>query len=129
MDTNPIQRTKNNLESPPSGFGFADSTLIDRSSLEEAIASLREVNTQLVTALETRVVIEQAKGILAERYRLDLDEAFLLLRFAARSNRSNLRTLAAAIIRREPTPKAVTDALARPERWRRTQPHSRNQRF
>ncbi len=74
--------------------GFADSTLVDRSSLDEALASLRAVNNQLVTALETRVVIEQAKGILAERYRLDLDEAFQLLRFAARSDRSDLRTLA-----------------------------------
>jgi AmiR/NasT family two-component response regulator len=56
-----------------------------------------ERRAQLQTALDTRVVIEQAKGILAERHGLELDEAFQLLRRAARSNRLKIRELAARI--------------------------------
>lgn len=56
-----------------------------------------ERRAQLQTALESRVAIEQAKGILAERHRLELDEAFQLMRRAARSNRIKLRDLAARV--------------------------------
>jgi AmiR/NasT family two-component response regulator len=56
-----------------------------------------ERRAQLQTALDTRVVIEQAKGIIAERHQLELEEAFQLLRLAARSNRVKIRELAARI--------------------------------
>ena len=41
---------------------------------------------QLQTALDTRLVLEQAKGILAERFGVDVEEAFDVLRGAARSH-------------------------------------------
>lgn len=53
-----------------------------------------ERRAQLQTALDSRVVIEQAKGILAERHGLGLEEAFEVMRRAARSNRMKLRDLA-----------------------------------
>ncbi len=59
--------------------------------------SMRESNTlneQMQTALNSRVVIEQAKGKLAERLGLDMDEAFKILRNQAR--RRNLRLAALA---------------------------------
>jgi GAF domain-containing protein len=49
---------------------------------------------QLETALESRVAIEQAKGILAQLLDIGIDEAFLLLRRRARSSRRLLRVVA-----------------------------------
>ena len=59
---------------------------------------LAERNEQLETALESRIVIEQAKGVLAERYGISPDAAFVRLRAAARSNRMKLHALAAAVV-------------------------------
>jgi ANTAR domain len=74
---------------------------------------------QLQTALESRVVIEQAKGILAERFGLSVEEAFHLLRDAARSGRVQLRLLAETIVEcPSVTPVLVGAALARSERLR-----------
>lgn len=63
-----------------------------------------ERRAQLEHALQSRVVIEQAKGVIAERYGLEPDEAFQLMRKAARSNRMKLRDLVDAIKPGEPTP-------------------------
>ncbi len=93
----------------------ADST--DRLTPSETIARLRGVNQELTGALESRIVIEQAKGVLAERYSLSLDEAFALLREAARSSRTALRSLAETLSQRDDTPEVVLAALTRPERW------------
>jgi hypothetical protein len=49
---------------------------------------------QLQTALHSRVTIEQAKGMLAERLQISVDEAFNLLRQHARSNNLRLSDLA-----------------------------------
>src|SRR3954468_21173950 len=73
---------------------------------------------QLQTALDFRIVVEQAKGMLAERFRLPVQDAFLLLRYAARSSRTNLHTLAEEIVSGRSTPHAVTVAMARQQRWR-----------
>ncbi len=63
-----------------------------------------ERRAQLEHALQSRVVIEQAKGVIAERYGVEPDEAFQLMRKAARSNRMKLRDLVDAIKPGEPTP-------------------------
>lgn len=59
-------------------------------------AAVREAHLQ--HALDSRVVIEQAKGMIAERARVDLDQAFRRLRSYARSNNLKLTDVATAIV-------------------------------
>ena len=56
------------------------------------------LNEQLQTALNSRVIIEQAKGKLAERLGVDMDQAFTLLRDHARTSNRRLSDLARAFI-------------------------------
>ncbi|MEW2580678.1 GAF and ANTAR domain-containing protein [Streptomyces syringium] len=53
---------------------------------------------QLQAALHSRVVIEQAKGVLAERWQVGLDEAFESLRSYARPRRLRLADLAQQVV-------------------------------
>jgi GAF domain-containing protein len=63
-----------------------------------AISQRDALTEQLQTALNSRVLIEQAKGMVAERLHLDLAEAFALLRNSARSHNRRLSDLAQAIV-------------------------------
>jgi GAF domain-containing protein len=65
---------------------------------QRAISRRDAVTEQLQTALNSRVLIEQAKGILAERLHLDLADAFALLRVAARNHNRRLSDLAQAVV-------------------------------
>jgi len=53
---------------------------------------------QLGTALNSRILIEQAKGVLAERLGLAVDEAFTVLRSYARNHNRRLSDLAEAVV-------------------------------
>ncbi|ARX85269.1 response regulator receiver and ANTAR domain-containing protein [Streptomyces alboflavus] len=69
------------------------------SILQQRITDDQDLLTrQLESALGTRVVIEQAKGKLAERYNLGMDEAFTLLRNHARAHNRRLTELCRAFI-------------------------------
>jgi ANTAR domain/GAF domain len=52
------------------------------------------VNEQLNEALNSRIVIEQAKGVIAERAGIDMDKAFSRLRHHARTNNLRLAEVA-----------------------------------
>lgn len=56
------------------------------------------VATQLKRALDSRIVIEQAKGVVAERTGVDMQQAFLALRSHARTNNLRLETVARSVI-------------------------------
>lgn len=71
-----------------------------------------ERRAQLEHALQSRVAIEQAKGIVAERYGLSVEDAFQLIRRAARSNRVKLQDLVRAIRPGEEAPPELTAVLA-----------------
>ena len=67
--------------------------------LQQRAIHHRDVLTeQLQAALNTRVLIEQAKGVVAERLRVDVAEAFTVLRSAARRDNRRLSELAQAIV-------------------------------
>ena len=77
-----------------------------------AILQQREVRRssvlagQLQHALDSRVIIEQAKGALAERYRIDTGRAFDGMRRYSRQNNLKIGDIAAAVIRGEVDPLA-----------------------
>ena len=70
----------------------------DVTERRRAQERLAEVNEQLETALASRVVIEQAKGILAERRRTSVEEAFQALRKHARDHNASLQEVATAVV-------------------------------
>jgi ANTAR domain len=63
-------------------------------------------------------VIEQAKGVLAERLVVDVEEASWILRHAARFGGVKILDLAARVVREEKTPEPIIVALARDGRLR-----------
>jgi GAF domain-containing protein len=65
---------------------------------QRAIQRRDTLTEQLQTALNSRILIEQAKGVLAERLQVDIAEAFTLLRGYARSGNRRLSELAQAIV-------------------------------
>lgn len=58
------------------------------------------VNSQLEHALTSRVVVEQAKGVLAHAGGLDMDAAFAVLRRYARDHSRKLSEIAAEVVSR-----------------------------
>jgi GAF domain-containing protein len=65
---------------------------------ERAVKHGADLAGQLQGALNSRIVIEQAKGVVAERRQVDMDVAFSLLRGYARSTRTQLSEVARAVI-------------------------------
>jgi transcriptional regulator with GAF, ATPase, and Fis domain len=89
---------------------------------ERSVRQSDVLNEQLLTALNSRVVIEQAKGKLAERLGLDMEQAFVLLRDYARNHNLRLAELAQAFIDGNQT--IVGQITERPRTTTRTdQPH------
>ena len=69
---------------------------------------------QLQIALDARVVIEQAIGILAERFALPLADAFEVLRAAARNSRREVRAVAEELRASRETPLSISEVLPPP---------------
>jgi ANTAR domain-containing protein len=92
--------TDGELETCQVGFGARSYTLLAAKAgvTNDATEFLVERTIQLQSALESRIVIEQAKGILAERHGTTPDEAFETMRRDARSRRMKLHDLAVGIV-------------------------------
>jgi hypothetical protein len=65
---------------------------------ERAVREARLLAEQLQAALNTRVVIEQAKGVVAERLGADMDAAFLWLRTYARNHNLLIGDVARGVV-------------------------------
>jgi GAF domain-containing protein len=76
---------------------FADLAALSIAQ-HRASAGAQRLNEQLSAALTSRVVIEQAKGVISERADIDLAEAFARLRGYARNHNRRLTNVAQAAI-------------------------------
>ena len=65
---------------------------------ERAVSRAEVVTEQLQSALQSRIIVEQAKGAIARTYDITVDEAFVLLREHARSSRRRLTDVAHEIV-------------------------------
>jgi len=76
---------------------WADSATI---AILQHLAALeaQTINEQLTHALNSRVIIEQAKGMVAERGGLNMEQAFARLRSYARSHNLRLADVANDVI-------------------------------
>jgi len=72
----------------------ATSYVLNASKLHDQ----QHLSEQLQGALESRVVIEQAKGITAQQKSVSVDQAYQLIRGHARNNHASLRVVAEAIV-------------------------------
>lgn len=69
-------------------------SIVQNQTIQHHIA----VSEQLQYALDSRVLIEQAKGVIAHQHGVPIDEAFTLLRQHARTNGAKLRSIAQQIV-------------------------------
>ena len=72
----------------------ATSYVVNASKLRQQ----QQLSEQLQGALESRIVIEQAKGIIAQQNSVTIDAAYQLMRSHARNNNASLRAVAEAIV-------------------------------
>jgi regulator of sirC expression with transglutaminase-like and TPR domain len=96
---------------PVTAFSAEDDFRTALRRLLTVTRSSFEQRAQLERALESRIAIEQAKGILSERLRLDLDQAFEVLRRAARCSRRRAHDVALEVVQQKETPPTVLAAL------------------
>jgi GAF domain-containing protein len=91
------------------GQALADVATIGILS-ERAIRRSEVLTEQLQAALNSRVIIEQAKGVLAEHGHLSMDEAFDRLRRYARTHNARLSEVARKVVETD----LATDVLGAP---------------
>jgi GAF domain-containing protein len=94
FDTNPGALDEGKLRI---GQALADVATIGLLQ-QRAIRRRDALTEQLQIALNSRIMIEQAKGVIAERLHLDVDKAFTLLRSSARGRNRRLSDLAQAVV-------------------------------
>jgi hypothetical protein len=93
------------------GAGTVDEATAAIGRLLAVTQATYERRAQLEHALQSRVAIEQAKGVIAERYGLTAEEAFQVIRRAARTNRMKLHELVQAIRPGEASPPELAAVL------------------
>ena len=93
---------KGDMSADDAAIGQALADVATISILQER--TFREntmVNEQLQRALNSRILIEQAKGVIAQRSNVDMDEAFSRLRTHARAHNEAMHDTARSVISRD----------------------------
>lgn len=80
----------------------------DRVAADSAL-----VNERLQSALTSRVALEQAKGVIAQRANLTMDRSFAVLRLYALDHNLRLTDVARAVAGRELSAKRLLDHARR----------------
>ncbi|MEZ0076509.1 GAF and ANTAR domain-containing protein [Planotetraspora sp. GP83] len=97
---------------PPDQTSAVAQALADVATIgithERTLRQHQLVTEQLQYALNNRVIIEQAKGMLAERAQISVADAFTAMRSYARSHNQHLSAVAAQVINQDPL---LTDLL------------------
>lgn len=83
--------------------------ILQRPAVQEA----HTVNDQLSAALSSRILIEQAKGMVAQQGGLDMEQSFSALRSHARRNNLLLSALARLVVDGGIQPEMLTHPMAR----------------
>ena len=91
--TNPVPLSASDIQLAQALADVASIAMVQDQAARDA--AIREGRLQL--ALNSRIVIEQAKGMLAEHGGVDMDEAFNQLRNFARSNNRRLTEVAESL--------------------------------
>jgi hypothetical protein len=73
-------------------------TTLPCSREDPEVGALRRENDQLREAMDSRAVIDQAKGALMLRYGLDASAAFELLRRWSQTSNTKVRTIADTLV-------------------------------
>jgi transcriptional regulator with GAF, ATPase, and Fis domain len=102
--TEPVELPDDDLRLCQALADVATIAILQNKATKEAVA----VNEQLQRALDSRIAIEQAKGIMAERLHVGMADAFSELRQYARDNNLPLSEVAHAVVRGTLTLSAVT---------------------
>ncbi|MGP4051946.1 GAF domain-containing protein [Streptomyces sp. 2A115] len=96
---NLFQRTPHRLGEADIALAQALADVATISILQQRTLEQSHVeNSQLQTALTSRILVEQVKGVLAERWNVSVDDAFATFRSYARGRQLRLTALAAQII-------------------------------
>lgn len=99
------------------GQALADVATIGILS-ERAVRRGEVLNEQLQHALNSRVIIEQAKGVLTQKGNLSMDAAFDRLRSYARNHNLRLSEVARQVVEAGLADEVVSTGAARPSRQR-----------
>lgn len=98
----------NILSDVPGPFGNRDAALVQALSSAATISIVQfqtakkqnALTEQLQHALDSRVLIEQAKGVISQHRNISMNEAFAMLRSYARARNQNLRDVSDLIVNR-----------------------------
>jgi GAF domain-containing protein len=110
LSDSPGELPENDLVAAQAFADVATIGILHQRTLHES----ETIRQQLQSALNSRIVIEQAKGVVAQLHRISIDDAFAVVRDYARRNQEGLTVVAEAIVERRLVPPLPPGVERRP---------------